>query len=114
MSLTGIHPLWDKILSQNLQAVADQGCHLEGSSLNKGTAYREFTVLWEGSHQLQLYRCVLVGFLQLGLCRLALPLTAEVTEAIDQTIHLRTTYTYSPGSLCVLMLYQPTILKSGS
>jgi hypothetical protein len=32
MSLTGFQPLWDKILSQNLQAVADQGCHLEGSS----------------------------------------------------------------------------------
>jgi hypothetical protein len=28
MSLTGFHTLWDKILSQNLQAVADQGCHL--------------------------------------------------------------------------------------
>jgi hypothetical protein len=40
MSLTGFHPLWDKILSQNLQAVADQGCHLEGSSPYKGTAYR--------------------------------------------------------------------------
>jgi hypothetical protein len=40
MSLTGFHPLWNKILSQNLQAVADQGCHLEGSSTYKGTAYR--------------------------------------------------------------------------
>jgi hypothetical protein len=40
MSLTGFHPLWDKILSQNLQAVADQGCHSEGSSPCKGTAYR--------------------------------------------------------------------------
>jgi hypothetical protein len=40
MSLTGFHPLWDKILSQNLQAVADQGCHLEGSSPYKGTDYR--------------------------------------------------------------------------
>jgi hypothetical protein len=39
MSLTGFHLLWDKILSQNLQAVADQGCHLEGSSPYKGTAY---------------------------------------------------------------------------
>jgi hypothetical protein len=44
MSLTGFHPLWDKILSQNLQAVADQGCHLEGSSPVKGTAYRGYTV----------------------------------------------------------------------
>jgi hypothetical protein len=26
ISLTGFHLLWDKILSQNLQAVADQGC----------------------------------------------------------------------------------------
>jgi hypothetical protein len=40
MSLTGFHPLWDKILSQNLQAVADQGCHLKGSSPHKGIAYR--------------------------------------------------------------------------
>jgi hypothetical protein len=40
MSLTGFHPLWDTILSQNLQAVADQGCHLEGSSTYKETAYR--------------------------------------------------------------------------
>jgi hypothetical protein len=40
MSLTGFHPLWDKILSQNLQAVADQECHLEGSSPYKSTAYR--------------------------------------------------------------------------
>jgi hypothetical protein len=40
MSLTGFHPLWDKILSQNLQAVADQGCHLKGSSPHKRTAYR--------------------------------------------------------------------------
>jgi hypothetical protein len=40
MSLTGFHPLWDKIISQNLQAVADQGCHLEGSSPYKGTAYK--------------------------------------------------------------------------
>jgi hypothetical protein len=40
MSLTRFHPLWDKILSQNLQAVADQGCHLEGSSTSKRTAYR--------------------------------------------------------------------------
>jgi hypothetical protein len=40
MSLTGFHPLWDTILSQNLKAVADQGCQLEGSSPHKGTAYR--------------------------------------------------------------------------
>jgi hypothetical protein len=40
MPLTGFHPSWDKFLSQNLQAVADQGCHLEGSSPYKGTAYR--------------------------------------------------------------------------
>jgi hypothetical protein len=44
MSLTGSYPFSDKILSQNLQAVADQGCHSEGSSplrepLNRGTAY---------------------------------------------------------------------------
>jgi hypothetical protein len=45
MSLTGFHPSWDTILSHNLQAVADQGCHLEGchlegSSPYKKTAYR--------------------------------------------------------------------------
>jgi hypothetical protein len=40
MSLTGFHPLWNKILSQILQAAADRGCHLEGSSPYKGTAYR--------------------------------------------------------------------------
>jgi hypothetical protein len=40
MSLTGSHPLWEKIFTQKLQAVADQGCHLEGSSSYKGTAYR--------------------------------------------------------------------------
>jgi hypothetical protein len=40
MSLTGFHPIWDKILSQNLQAVADQRCHLEGSSPYKWTAFR--------------------------------------------------------------------------
>jgi hypothetical protein len=40
MSLSWFHPFWDKILSQNLQAVADQGCHLVGSSRYKGTAYR--------------------------------------------------------------------------
>jgi hypothetical protein len=39
MSLTGFHPLRDKIISQNLQAVADQGCHLEGSSPYKRTLY---------------------------------------------------------------------------
>jgi hypothetical protein len=38
MSLTEFHPSWDKILTQNLQAVADQGCHLEGSSSYKGNA----------------------------------------------------------------------------
>jgi hypothetical protein len=36
MSLTGFHLSWDMILSQNMQAVADQGCHSEGSSLYKG------------------------------------------------------------------------------
>jgi hypothetical protein len=40
MSLTGLHSLWDKIFSQKLQAVADQGCHLEGSSPCKRSAYR--------------------------------------------------------------------------
>jgi hypothetical protein len=40
MSLTGFRPLWDKILSQNLQAVADQGRHFKGCSPFKGTAYR--------------------------------------------------------------------------
>jgi hypothetical protein len=40
-SLTGFHRLWDKILSQSLQAVTDHRCHLEGSSPNKWTAYRE-------------------------------------------------------------------------
>jgi hypothetical protein len=39
MSLTGFPPLWNKILSQSLQAVADQGCHL-GAFPYKGTAYR--------------------------------------------------------------------------
>jgi hypothetical protein len=34
--LTGFHPFWDEILSQNLQAVADQGCHLEEFSPYKG------------------------------------------------------------------------------
>jgi hypothetical protein len=51
MSFTGFHPLWDKILSQKLQAVADQGCHLEGSSLYKGTAY-------EGVYCIGKIRCV--------------------------------------------------------
>jgi hypothetical protein len=50
MSLTGFHPLWDKILSQNQQAVADQGCHLEGSSPYKGTAYRGVHCNWEKKH----------------------------------------------------------------
>jgi hypothetical protein len=40
MSVTGFHPLWDKILSQILQAFADQGCHLEGSSPYKGIAFK--------------------------------------------------------------------------
>jgi hypothetical protein len=40
MPLTGFRPLWKKILSRNLQSVADQGCHLKGSSLYKGTVYR--------------------------------------------------------------------------
>jgi hypothetical protein len=40
MSITGFHPFWEKTLSQNLQSVADQGCHLEGSSPYKGTACR--------------------------------------------------------------------------
>jgi hypothetical protein len=44
MALTGFHPLWDKNLSQNLQAIADQGCHLEGSSPYKGIALGGFTV----------------------------------------------------------------------
>jgi hypothetical protein len=44
MSLTGFHPLWDKILSQNPQAVADQGCHLEGSSPIRGPLIRGKTV----------------------------------------------------------------------
>jgi hypothetical protein len=39
MSLTGFHHLWGKNISQNIQAVADQGCHLEGSSPFMGTAY---------------------------------------------------------------------------
>jgi hypothetical protein len=45
MSLIGFHPLLDEILSQNLPVVADQGCHLEGSSSYKGTAYKEYTVV---------------------------------------------------------------------
>jgi hypothetical protein len=40
MSLTGFHPLRDKLILKNLQAVADLGCHLEGSSPLKGFAYR--------------------------------------------------------------------------
>jgi hypothetical protein len=43
MSLTGFHPLWDKILSQNLQAVADHGCHFEGSPLYKGPLIGGYT-----------------------------------------------------------------------
>jgi hypothetical protein len=41
MSLTGFHPFWDKNILQNLQAVANQGCHLEGSSPYRGIAGRE-------------------------------------------------------------------------
>jgi hypothetical protein len=37
MSITGFYPLWDKILSQTLQAV-NEGCHLEASFPYKGTA----------------------------------------------------------------------------
>jgi hypothetical protein len=44
MSLTGFHTLWDKILTQNLQAVADQECNLEGSSPFKETAIEGYTV----------------------------------------------------------------------
>jgi hypothetical protein len=51
MSLTGFQPLWDKMLSQNLQAVADQGCHLEGFSPYKGTAYRGVHCIKKASHQ---------------------------------------------------------------
>jgi hypothetical protein len=51
MSLTGFHPLWGKILSQTLQAVADQGCHLEGSAPYKGTAYRGVYCTSLQSHQ---------------------------------------------------------------
>jgi hypothetical protein len=40
MSLTGFHPLLNKIFSQNLLAIADQRCDLKGSSPYKGTAYR--------------------------------------------------------------------------
>jgi hypothetical protein len=36
-SLTGFHPLWDEILSQNLQAVADQGFHLKDPPLMRGS-----------------------------------------------------------------------------
>jgi hypothetical protein len=45
ISLTGFHLLWDKIILQNLQAVADQGGHLKGSFPYKRTAYRGYTVL---------------------------------------------------------------------
>jgi hypothetical protein len=55
MSLTGFHFLWDKILSQHLQAVADKGCHLEGLSPYKVTAYRGYTVL--------LYYCTVLSLL---------------------------------------------------
>jgi hypothetical protein len=40
MSLTGFHPLWAKTLSRNLQAVADQSCHVDASFPDEGTAYR--------------------------------------------------------------------------
>jgi hypothetical protein len=46
LSLTRIHPLWEKILSQNLQAVADQGGNLEGSFPYKGGAYRRVYCKW--------------------------------------------------------------------
>jgi hypothetical protein len=39
MSLTGFHVLRDKLMSQYLQVVAEQGWHL-GSSPYEGTAYR--------------------------------------------------------------------------
>jgi hypothetical protein len=45
MSLTGFHPSWHKTLSQNLQAVADQGCHLGGSSPYKEPLIRGYIVL---------------------------------------------------------------------
>jgi hypothetical protein len=40
MSLKGFHSLQDKILSQKVQAVADQGCQIEGFAPYKWTAYR--------------------------------------------------------------------------
>jgi hypothetical protein len=51
MSLTGFHPFWDAILSQNLQAVADQGCYLEGSSPYKGPPIGGYTVYTLSSSQ---------------------------------------------------------------
>jgi hypothetical protein len=36
----------DKIISQNLQAVADQGCHLEGSSPFNDIAYNGVYILY--------------------------------------------------------------------
>jgi hypothetical protein len=45
MSLTRFHPLEKKILSQNLQAVADQGCHLKGFSLIRAPLIGGYTVL---------------------------------------------------------------------
>jgi hypothetical protein len=49
ISLTGFYPLWDKIHPLNPRAVADQGCHLEGSSPYKGTAYRGMYCRWPNS-----------------------------------------------------------------
>jgi hypothetical protein len=44
MSLTRFHHFWDTILSQNLQAVANQTCRLEGSSPYKGPLIGGYTV----------------------------------------------------------------------
>jgi hypothetical protein len=54
MSVTGFHPLWDKILSQNLQAVADQECRLEGSS--RGPLIGGYNVIYNhrSAHQYSL------------------------------------------------------------
>jgi hypothetical protein len=45
------------ILSQNQQAVADQGCHLEGSSLIRGP-FKGYTVGSESSIQMQHSYCL--------------------------------------------------------
>jgi hypothetical protein len=47
MSLTGFYPLWDKFLSQNLRAVADQGCHLEKDPVffTRGPLVGRYTVV---------------------------------------------------------------------